>query len=63
MPTSALALVKEFYERIWNQGDLTAIEGLLAPAFAFRGSLGSEMRGRREFGEYGPGRVRQRGAE
>jgi hypothetical protein len=37
--------VQEFYERIWNAGDLQAADELLAGEFAFRGSLGPEMRG------------------
>jgi predicted ester cyclase len=45
-------LVKAFYERIWNAGDLGAIQGLLARAFVFRGSLGSEMVGHEAFGNY-----------
>jgi predicted ester cyclase len=46
------AFVREFYERIWNAGDLQAADELLAGEFAFRGSLGPEMRGRRAFCEY-----------
>jgi steroid delta-isomerase-like uncharacterized protein len=44
--------VQQFYERIWNAGNLQAAAELLAPDFAFRGSLGPEMRGRRAFCEY-----------
>jgi steroid delta-isomerase-like uncharacterized protein len=47
-----LEFVREFYERIWNEGNLEAAEGLLTSDFAFRGSLGPEMRGRRPFCEY-----------
>jgi predicted ester cyclase len=46
-------LVRAFYERIWNAGDLEAARELLAADFAFRGSLGPEMRGREAFCEYG----------
>jgi predicted ester cyclase len=49
---SSLEFVREFYERIWNAGDLAAAEQLLTPDFAFRGSLGPEMRGRSGFCEY-----------
>ena len=45
-------LVKSFYGRIWNAGELAAIPELLAEDFAFRGSLGSEMRGRLAFKDY-----------
>jgi predicted ester cyclase len=52
MLKSSLDLVREFYERVWNAGDLNAAEQLLASDFAFRGSLGPEMRGRAPFCEY-----------
>lgn len=34
------AIVEQFYERIWNAGDLDAISRLLTGDFAFRSSLG-----------------------
>ncbi len=45
-------LVHAFYERIWNAGNLGAIPDLLTKGFAFRGSLGSEMRGHTAFADY-----------
>jgi steroid delta-isomerase-like uncharacterized protein len=45
-------LVKAFYNRIWNNGDLAAASELLSEEFCFRGSLGSEMRGRDPFRDY-----------
>jgi predicted ester cyclase len=51
-PRNTSEFVREFYERIWNAGDPDAPAELLAPDFAFRGSLGPEMRGRQEFCEY-----------
>lgn len=45
-------LVEAFYSRIWNAGELSAAKDLLTEDFAFRGSLGLEMRGRRAFSEY-----------
>jgi predicted ester cyclase len=45
-------LVTAFYDRIWNAGDLAAIDEILADDFVFRGSLGAEMRGRTAFGNY-----------
>jgi len=45
-------LVKAFYGRIWNAGDLAAASDLLSEEFSFRGSLGSELRGRDAFSEY-----------
>jgi steroid delta-isomerase-like uncharacterized protein len=46
------ALVEEFYERIWNRGDLAAASDLLANDFWFRGSLGTEMHGHDAFKDY-----------
>lgn len=45
-------LVQQFYERIWNRGDLDAVVDLLHEDFLFRGSLGSERRGREGFTDY-----------
>lgn len=45
-------LVRAFYERIWNKGDIAATTELLAPDFLFRGSLGKEMKGVAEFQSY-----------
>jgi steroid delta-isomerase-like uncharacterized protein len=49
---STPALVSAFYERIWNCGDLEAVEELLSEDFRFRGSLGSELEGREPFRGY-----------
>ena len=45
-------LVRAFYERIWNKGDLAAATELLASDFLFRGALGKEMKGVAEFRAY-----------
>jgi steroid delta-isomerase-like uncharacterized protein len=45
-------LVRAFYERIWNAGDLGAADRLLADGLSFRGSLGVELRGREAFLDY-----------
>jgi predicted ester cyclase len=44
-------LVESFYERIWNAGDERA-QDLLAREFIFRGSLGTEAHGPKEFLAY-----------
>jgi steroid delta-isomerase-like uncharacterized protein len=49
---STPTLVTDFYERIWNAGDEQAAATLLADDFVFRGSLGSESRGRDAFLDY-----------
>lgn len=38
-------LVEQFYERIWNAGDISATATILAENFAFRGSLGTDLQG------------------
>lgn len=45
-------LVQRFYSRIWNAGEYDAVAGILAEDFAFRGSLGSELKGRDAFEGY-----------
>ena len=45
-------IVVAFYERIWNSGDEESAHLLLDEAFEFRGSLGTESRGREPFLEY-----------
>lgn len=45
-------LVRTFYCRIWNDGDLDAVADVLSDDFHFRGSLGAEMQGRESFKEY-----------
>ena len=45
-------LVEEFYERIWNAGELGAASTLLRDQFVFRGSLGTELTGREAFADY-----------
>ena len=45
-------LVEQFYERIWNSGDLGAASELLAETVQFRGSLGVDLQGRQAFLEY-----------
>jgi predicted ester cyclase len=52
MHPPAPPLVSEFYERIWNHGELNAGAELLAEAFTFRGSLGAELQGRAAFLDY-----------
>jgi predicted ester cyclase len=52
LTAAAPRLVQAFYERIWNEGDLDAAEELLTPDFAFRGSLGIELRGIPAFASY-----------
>lgn len=46
---STPAVVEQFYSRIWNAGDEAAAEALLTDDFTFRGSLGTETRGREPF--------------
>jgi predicted ester cyclase len=52
MNGQTIQLVRIFYDRIWNVGDTSAVDELLAEDFTFRGSLGPEMRGREAFCDY-----------
>jgi len=45
-------LVSDFYERIWNAGNRSAVGELLSEDFVFRGSLGAEMKGQDRFWDY-----------
>ena len=49
---STPSLVKAFYSRIWNDGDLSAASELLSEGFSFRGSLGNDLQGRDTFTKY-----------
>lgn len=49
---STPGLVEQFYSRIWNAGEHDAALEILSDDFAFRGSLGSELRGRDAFKGY-----------
>jgi steroid delta-isomerase-like uncharacterized protein len=45
-------LVRRFYADVWNRWDDAALDDLLDDEFAFRGSLGDEVRGRDGFRGY-----------
>jgi SnoaL-like polyketide cyclase len=45
-------LVVDFYRRIWNSGEASAVSELLCAEFLFRGSLGAELRGLAAFWDY-----------
>ncbi|MGR2752710.1 ester cyclase [Agromyces arachidis] len=45
-------LIDAFYSRLWNRWDDDAVDLVLAPGFAFRGSLGLETTGRDEWRAY-----------
>lgn len=44
--------VRRFYEVLWDARDLDAMPSILHADFAFRGSLGDQERGHREFADY-----------
>ena len=44
--------VRRFYEVLWDARDLDAMPSVLHKDFVFRGSLGHEKRGHREFADY-----------
>jgi steroid delta-isomerase-like uncharacterized protein len=46
------AVVRRFYEELWNEWRLDLAGEILAEALQFRGSRGSELTGREEFKQY-----------
>lgn len=42
-------LVSSFYDRVWNQGDRSALDDLVTDDFRFQGSLGPAIEGRDAF--------------
>lgn len=46
------ALVRRFYEVLWNAWDDDAVQDVLTDTFRFRGSLGAETSGRAGWREY-----------
>lgn len=52
MLTTPEALVRSFYDDVWNRRDEATAHAILAPGFAFRGSLGPERSGVEGFLDY-----------
>jgi steroid delta-isomerase-like uncharacterized protein len=46
------AIVRRYYDDLWNRRDTALADELIATDFAFRGSLGTETRGRDGFLRY-----------
>ena len=46
------AVIRRFYEELWNRWDLDAADEIVSEDIRFRGSLGSTLRGREAFKEY-----------
>ena len=50
--SSNVRLIETWYHRMWNRWDKTAIEEILTPEIAFRGSLGQVKQGYVGIAEY-----------
>ena len=46
------AVVRRFYDELWNERRQSVAEEIIADAFRFRGSLGTTLTGRDEFKRY-----------
>lgn len=46
------AVVRRFYDELWNQWQLRVVDEILSEALRFRGSLGAVCDGREEFKRY-----------
>jgi steroid delta-isomerase-like uncharacterized protein len=45
-------LIRRYYSELWNSWSTTALEELISPNIAFRGSIGTAVCGIEEFREY-----------
>jgi steroid delta-isomerase-like uncharacterized protein len=52
MTAEVKALVRRYYEALWNRWDFALADELIAERLVFRGSLGVGVRGREGFKEY-----------
>src|SRR5262245_30920478 len=46
------ALVRRYYEEMWNRWDFALVDQLIAEEIVFRGSLGARVQGREGFKQY-----------
>ncbi len=46
------SLIRRYYSELWNAWSTTALEELISPNIAFRGSIGTAVHGIEEFKQY-----------
>jgi steroid delta-isomerase-like uncharacterized protein len=51
-PVAHEAVVRRFYDELWNRWRLEIVDEVVSPALRFRGSLGSVHEGREDFKRY-----------
>lgn len=46
------AIIRRYYDELWNRWNLDVVDEIISVEVAFRGSLGSTVKGRHDFKQY-----------